>query len=178
MRYDIDGKLQKTPLDAGAGAAPAAKEDSSDGGRGGRRGGRVKEKVIENKKEEFGEMMKGLAQLVGSYGQLPQDKLAAFAKGATTTPGEGAAAGTIKIAGTNVLMDKDSLAIWIDPKTKMMRRIELGSFYDEKPVTAISEYRSLDNGVTYQARATLQYPEKAVEVIIENYDYQHTSGAK
>src|SRR3954464_6242193 len=66
VRYDASGKLQKTPIGAPPAAAPAVAE----GGRGGR-GGRVKTKVIENKKEEFGDLMKGLGQLVASYGQLP-----------------------------------------------------------------------------------------------------------
>src|SRR3989304_3373145 len=50
VRYDLDGKLQKTPID-GPPPAPAAKEEA--GGRGGRRGGKLKEKVIEKKKDEF-----------------------------------------------------------------------------------------------------------------------------
>src|SRR3954452_20459193 len=48
VRYDASGTLQKTPTGAPPAAAPPPQ------GRGGR-GGRVKEKVIENKKEEFGE---------------------------------------------------------------------------------------------------------------------------
>src|SRR5690349_3913619 len=63
VRYDANGSLQKTPI-----GAPAAAAAPAPSGRGGRGGGRVKAKVIENKKEEFGELMKGLGQLVASYG--------------------------------------------------------------------------------------------------------------
>src|SRR6476660_9391713 len=55
VRYDASGKLQKTPIEAPPAAAPPPPQQ----GRGGR-GGRVKAKVIENKKEEFGELMQGL----------------------------------------------------------------------------------------------------------------------
>src|SRR5215217_2734997 len=50
VRYDANGKLQKTPSGGppAAGAAPAAAP-----ARHGRGGGRVKNKVIEKKKEEF-----------------------------------------------------------------------------------------------------------------------------
>src|SRR3954451_11743925 len=48
VRYGADGKLQKTPIGAPPAAAPPAQG-------GGGRGGRLKAKVIENKKEEFGE---------------------------------------------------------------------------------------------------------------------------
>src|SRR5437868_5656313 len=55
VRYDADGKVQKTPI----GTPPAAAPASPQGGRG----GRMKAKGIENKKEEVGEVMKGLGQL-------------------------------------------------------------------------------------------------------------------
>ena len=117
VRYDLDGKLQKTPI---GGPPPAAPAPAPSG-----RGGRVKGKVIENKKEEFGEMMQGLGQLAGSYGQLPPDKLQAFAANATKGRGEGAMAGTAQITGVNVLLQGDSMTIWIDPATQMMRRVEI-----------------------------------------------------
>ena len=85
---------RQTPEDADWWLPPPAAPPPQ-GGRGGR-GGRVKEKVIENKKEEFGELMQGLGQLVASYGQLPPDKLQAFKATATTGRGEGALQGQRK----------------------------------------------------------------------------------
>ena len=174
IRYDIDGKLQKTPI---GGAPEQAPPEQPAAGRG-RRGGRVKAKVIENKKEEFAELMQNLGALVASYGQLPQDKLQAFAKNATTGKGEGAEAGTVRIQGGNVLVDGDSMSIWIDPTSFMMRRVEIATSLDKKPVSLVSEYRSLDNGPTYQARSVLQYPDKQIELTVENFEYQHVGDAK
>jgi hypothetical protein len=174
VRYDVDGKLQKTPI--GGGPEPPPQEQPA--GRRGRRGGRVKEKVIENKKEEFAELMQNLGALVASYGQLPQDKLQAFAKNATTGKGEGAQAGTVRIQGDNVLVDGDSMSIWIDPTSSMMRRVEIATSLEKKPVSAVSEYRSLDNGPTYQARSVLTYPEKQIELTVENFEYQRVGVAK
>jgi len=112
VRYDANGTLEKTPIGAPAAAAPQAQ-----GNRGGR-GGRLKAKVIENKKEEFGELMQGLGQLVASYGHLPPDRLEAFKATATTGRGEGALQGTAQIQGVNVLEQGDSMTIWIDPASK------------------------------------------------------------
>jgi len=173
VRYDIDGKLQKTPI----GGPPEPQPQAKPAGRG-RRGGRVKEKVIENKKEEFAELMKNLGALVASYGQLPQDKLAAFTKNATVGKGEGAQAGTVSIKGGDVLVPGDSMSIWIDPTSYMMRRVEIATSLEKKPVSLVSEYRTLDNGLTYQARSVLQYPEKQVELTVENFEYQHVGAAK
>jgi len=166
VRYDASGTLQKTPIGVPPAAAPAVAE----GGRGGR-GGRVKTKVIENKKEEFGDLMKGLGQLVASYGQLPPDKLQAFKATATTGRGEGALQGTARIEGLNVLEQGDSVTIWIDPASQMMRRVEIKTIYDKKPATLVADYQSVPNGPTYMSRAVLTYPEKNVELTVDNSEY-------
>src|SRR4051812_48299996 len=166
VRYDANGKLEKTPI----GAPPAAAPPPAQGGRGGR-SGRVKAKVVENKKEEFGELMQGLGQLVASYGQLPPDKLHAFKANATTGRGEGALQGTAQIQGHDVLEQGDSMTIWIDPASQMIRRVEIKTIYDKKPATVVADYQTVPNGPTYMARAVLTYPEKSVELTVDNSDY-------
>ena len=163
VRYNSDGKLQKTPIGGAPSAAPAPQQ--------GGRGGRIKKKVIENKKEEFGEMMQGLGQLVASYGQLPPDKLQAFAANATKGRGEGAMQGTAQIQGLNVLQQGDSMTIWIDPASQMMRRVEIKTIYDKKPATLVADYQSVPNGPTYMAHAVLTYPDKNVELTVDHSDY-------
>jgi len=163
VRYEPNGTLQKTPLGAPPQAAPAPAQ--------GGRGGRLKAKVIENKKEEFAEMMQELGQLVGSYGHLPPDKLQAFKATATKGRGEGAMQGTAQVQGLNVLQQGDSITIWIDPASQMMRRVEIKALYEKKPATLVAEYRSVPNGPTYMAHAVLTYPEKNVELTVDNSDY-------
>ena len=64
--YGADGTLQKIPLEsAPAAAAPAP---------GGRRGGRLKQQIIENKKDEYAEYMQRAAALV--HGYVPPDPAA------------------------------------------------------------------------------------------------------
>jgi len=60
----------------------------------------------------------------------------------------------------------------------MMRRVEIATSLEKKPVNLVSEYRTLDNGPTYQARAVLQYPETQIELTVENFEYQHVGAAK
>ena len=166
VRYDRTASFRRRLLEA----RRRPRRRRQQGGRGGR-GGRLKEKVIENKKEEFGDMMQGLGQLVASYGQLPPDKLQAFEATATNGRGEGAMQGTAQIQGLNVLEQGDSMTIWIDPASQMMRRVEIKTIYDEKPATLVADYRSVPNGPTYMARAVLTYPEKNVELTVDNSDY-------
>jgi hypothetical protein len=62
VRYDLDGRLQKTPIGG------AAEESSSP-----RRGGPIGKRVAARKKEEFKELMQELAALAGGYSHLPLD---------------------------------------------------------------------------------------------------------
>lgn len=168
VRYDLDGKLQKTPIE-GAPQQEQAQPTPTPGRRG---RGKVKEKVVENKKEEYADLMKSLGALVLSYGHLPQEKLQAFTQNATLTPGEGALQGSLRIQGANVLQTGDSMSIWIDRETLMMRRVEIETALEEKPVKVVSEFRPLTAGPTYQARSIVNYPEKEIELTVENYDHQ------
>ena len=167
VRYDLDGKLEKTPID-GAPAPPAQK----DAGRGGRRGGKLKEKVIEKKKDEFAELLQNLGQLVGSYAHMPPDKMRAFAASATLTPNQGDKKDQLLIQGKNVLQAGDTMSVWVDPKSYMFRAVEIQTSYEEKPVHFKGDFQPLTAGPTYSARSVLEYPDKEVELIVENYDYQ------
>lgn len=169
VRYDLDGKQQKTPI----GEPPQQQAQQETGRRGGRRGrGRVKEKIIENKKEEFAELMKSLGQLVGSYAHMPPDKMQAFAQNATVAQGQGASGDQVLIQGSNALVAGDTMSIWIDPASYGMRRIEIHTSFDGKPVHFTGEFKALTDGPTYPARLRLEYPDKEVELTVENYDYQ------
>jgi hypothetical protein len=71
--YGADGKVQKTPMDQ-----PAAHAQDQGGGRGGRRGGgAVKERIVENKKDEMQEYMEKAAALVHSYVPLSPPQIQA-----------------------------------------------------------------------------------------------------
>ena len=173
VRYDLDGKQQKTDI---GGAAQQQPTQEAGGGRRRRGGGRLKQKIVENKKEEFAELMKGLGQLVASYAHLPPDKMQAFVQNATVASGQGEMADALMIQGTNVQLAGDTMGVWIDPKSYMMRRIEIRSSFDDKPVHFTGEFRTVADGPTYPARLTLQYPDKEVELTIENFDYTRLPG--
>lgn len=164
MRYDVDGKQQKTPLSTGEPEqqAPAA----------GRRGGRLKAKVIENKKEEFKEMMEGLAALVISYGHIPPDQLKAALSQANVIPGQDQLQGAAGVQMASVMQSGDSLTVWVDTKTLLFRRIEINSSYEKKPVTVTADYSAVSGGPNYMAKAVLQYPAKELLLRIDNFEYQ------
>lgn len=48
--------------------------------------------------------------------------------------------GTAQIQGLNVLEQGDSVTIWVDPASQMMRRVEIKTIYDKKPATLVADY--------------------------------------
>ena len=161
VRYDFDGLLQKTRIGG---------ESSDPAGRG-RRGGPVRNAVVAKKTEAFKGMMQDLAALVASYANLPADKLQTFARQAGVSK-DGAEHGTMRIAGRGVLQVDDGLIVWVDPRNYVVRRVEITTSYETHPVYAVAEYRTLENGPTYQARSVLRYPHEEVELTTETFDYQ------
>jgi hypothetical protein len=113
VRYGSDGQLQKITLEESS--PPPAEQ------KGGRRGGRIKNKVIENKKEEFADLMQQLVVVAQSYSHIPPAQMQAFLKNAQFSMGNDRYEGTIQITGTGALNPADSMNIWIE-QTMMMRR--------------------------------------------------------
>ena len=161
VRYDFDGLLQKTRI-GGESSAPAGR---------GRRGGPVRNAIVAKKTEAFKDMMQDLAGLVASYANLPADKLQTFARQAGVSK-DGAEHGTIRIAGRGVLQADDALIVWVDPRNYVVRRVEITTSYETHPVFAVADYRTLENGPTYQARSVLRYPHEEIELTTETFDYQ------
>ncbi len=165
VRYDLDGKLEKTPIGGGAPEEPPQPKQ----GRQSRRSGRVKDKVVEKKKGEFAELLQNLGKLVASYAHMPADRMQAFAQNAVVSPGPES---QVLIEGKNVLQAGDTLSVSVAPKDYMMRVIEITTSYEEKPVRFKGDFQPLSSGPTHPARLVLEYPDKEVELIVENYDYQ------
>jgi len=168
VRYDLDGALQKTPI---AGTDEQPQQESTGGRR--RRGGRLKEKIVKKKTEEFTEEMQALGALVASYGQLSAEETQAFAAAATVGEGEGDLAGTVRINGGGIKQPGDEMTVWIDPQTFMMRRLEIHTSYEDNEVSLTAEFRRVVDGPTYQARTTLRYPQRELELTVENNSYQN-----
>ena len=135
----------------------------------------MKEKIIEKKKGEFVELMQGLGELAGSYAHMSPEDLQKFAQNAGIGQGEGPLQGTVQIRSGDVLQAGDVMSVWVDPASYLMRQVEIHSVYDENPVTVLVEFRRVADGPSYPARSTLSYPEKEIELIVENYDYERVS---
>ena len=72
----------------------------------------------------------------------------------------------------HTLFPDATMSVWVDPKSYMFRTVEIQTSYEEKPVHFKGDFQPLTAGPTYSARSVLEYPDKGVELSVENYDYQ------
>lgn len=159
VREGSDGKPQKTSLDS-----PDAPQQPQ--------GGRLRQRVVARKKEEYedyAEKMKALAQ---QY--VPPDKdliQAAYAEGNVSfTPGPG----DTRIAITNYVKPGDSVVIMFNKASKQITSISIKSYMDD-PSDAMNltvTFSALPDGTSHVASTTVDGVAKQLTVATQNGDYQ------
>ena len=169
--YGADGKVQKVPI-----VEPASPPPQQPSGRG-RRGGRLKENVIENKKEEMTEYMQKAVALVHQYvppnpAKIQAVKDAGKAAMSMVEPNRRA-----RVEFADYIQPGDSLALEFNPQTNHLLAMMVAS-YIEKPDDAVKlnvQFADLPDGTTYQATTTLDAPAKSISVKIENSGHRPVS---
>ncbi|HEY2153819.1 MAG TPA: hypothetical protein VGH34_23640 [Vicinamibacterales bacterium] len=164
--YGADGKVQKTPM---PGAAPPQAAPAS----GGRGGGRLKQKVVQNKVEETKEYMEQVAALVQAY--VPPDPQKIQAAGAAGNLSVQPSAGVTTMTVKNYQKAGDSLAIGLDSTANTMRNVQVSS-YVEKPkdddVTLNVTFANLEDGTSYPQKSVLVVAAKKIQVVVTNSGYK------
>lgn len=165
--YGADGKVQKIPFEQ-----PAAQEKPQSG-RGGRRGGKVKEKVVENKKDEMQEYMKSAAALIHSYVPPDPAKIGA-AKEAGRVTVNPQAGGAVRLVIAQYQLPGDSLTIDLDAGAGKLLGLGVNSYLNKKDdaVTLDVKMNSLPDGALYAAQTTLNAKAKNITVVIQNTGYR------
>lgn len=165
VRMGPDGKPQKTSTDQAA-----APQQAPSG-----RGGRLKQRVVEKKKEEYedyAEQMKALAQ---QY--IPPDKDAiqgAYAKGNVSFTPSAGSPNEVKIVIHNYIKPGDSMAISFNKEQKQISSISIASYMDD-PSDAMKlsvQFSSLPDGTSHVSSATIDGISKQLTIATQNSNYQ------
>ena len=157
MRFDFDGKLQKTAM-GGEGKAPKKK-------RGLR--GRIQEKKMDEAKD-YGEKIVGL---IRAYTMPSTGDLVDFFEKATFRSGSGSMAGSVRVMASGYLRPGDTATMWVDTGTLRLRKLTFRAPLDGNDTKGTVDYRTLTGGPSYPARTVVEVPEKSLKVIVENFDY-------
>ena len=163
VRLGPDLKPQKTSLDPPAEAAAPS-------------GGRVKQRVVAKKKEEYKDYADKMKSLAQQY--VPPDKdllQQAYANGNITL---GPAAGNpneLQLVIHNYLKPQDSMTLVFDKTKKALLQVKIASYMDD-PKDAMNltvTFAGLPDGTNHISNLVIDGVSKQLNVAIQNSNYQH-----
>jgi hypothetical protein len=166
--YGSDGKVQKVPT----GSQQPQEEQQSGGGRH----GRLKAKIVEQKKEEMTEYMKQAADLVHQYVPPAPDKIQNAVQSGKVSVNPSAAPGLISLIFKDYHLPGDSMTISITQADKKMTNLSVNT-YLEKPEDAVTlnvSFAALPDGASYAGQTVLDVAAKNMRVTVSNSNYQKT----
>ena len=156
-RYGPDGQVQKTPI--GAPAEPPS-------------GGRLKEMIIEKKKEEMKDYMQDVKAVLAMYVPPdPQRMQQAFQAGnMSLNPVPGA----VNLVFTNYAQPGDKMTVTFDTGTKKITALDVDTYMgEEKDKVGLKvQMSSLPDGTNYASQTVLTASQKELTVTTTNSDYQ------
>ena len=154
MRFDLDGKPQKTLL------SEPPEEKKARGIRG---------RVKANKIKDFKEWADTLGDLVKDYlAPTPGTMMDFYAKAAFSPSPDG----TVQVTAGGFIQPGDKVTFWLDPSTKVARRFAFQTVLDEDAVSGTVEFGQVTDGPQYAARVLVHVPSREVSAKIENFNYQ------
>lgn len=161
-RYGPDGTVQKTPV----GPPPPSPS-----------GGRIKQRIIEKKKEEMQDYMEQVKNLLAMYvPPNPQAMAQAFQAGnASLNPNPAGQA--VEIVFKNYAQPGDQMTLAFDTAARRVKSLNVDTYMDNPNdvVTLAVEMASLPDGTNYVQRAALDATAKALQVATANSNYQKLS---
>jgi hypothetical protein len=136
---------------------------------GGRRGGRLKQRIVENKKDEMQDYMERASNLVHQY--VPPNPVqiqSAKDKGKMAT--RPIAQGQVTLEFSDYLLAGDRLGIDVDAAANRLLGLSVATYLDkpEEAVTLNVRMGSLTDGTGYTAQTVLEAAAKHIRVVIEN----------
>jgi hypothetical protein len=153
--YGADGTVQKVLLDDQSAAPP--------------QGGRLKQRIVANKKEDMKEYMDAAVSLIEQYvPPKPADIDSAKTRQTIAIrPGQG---GRVRVAFTDYIKPGDQLAVDVDGAANRVLGVSVNTYLDtaQDAVTLAVGFRTLPDGTSYAAQTTLTAPAKNITVVVQN----------
>jgi hypothetical protein len=160
-QYGPDGKVQKTPI------GPPPEQPS---------GGRLKQRVIEKKKEEMQQYMGEVKGLLGMYVPPDPQKMeqAKQAGKVSFTP----AGNLVNLVFRDYAQPGDQMTLSFDTTARKIGSLSVNTYMDETKdtVTLQVQMASLPDGTNYVAQTVLNASAKQLEVTTTNSNYQKLGG--
>jgi hypothetical protein len=162
VRMGADGKPIKTPIDA-----PAQDQSA--------RGGRLRQRIVEKKKEEFEDYAQSMKDLAQQYIPPEKDLIQdAYSKGNIAITPEAGGPGRIQFAIHDYIRKGDSVTIIFDKDQKQLVSISIHSWIDDpSDIMNLSvRFDKLPDGPSHAAGATIEGVRKHLTVVTQNDNYR------
>lgn len=156
-RYGPDGQVQKTPM------GPPPQQPS---------GGKMKQRIIEKKKEEMKDYMQDVKAVLAMY--VPPDsqrmQQAYQAGNVALNP----VAGAVNLVFTNYAQPGDKMSLTFDTAAKKITTLSIDTYMGEEKdkVTLQVQMGSLPDGTNYAQQTVLNASAKNLSVTTTNSNYQ------
>jgi hypothetical protein len=134
----------------------------------------LKEKVVENKKEEYKEYAEKIGSLAHSYAPPDPAKLQQAAQQGNIQPGPGATPDQVQLLIANYLKPNDSMTIVFDKAAKAIQSVDIGS-YMGSPSDAVKiavQFAKLPDGTNPIANMIGEGVSKQLKVAVDNSNYK------
>lgn len=166
VRLGPDGKPQRQSLDP--------PQDASSSGGGGRHG-RLKEHVVEKKKEEYKDYADQIKSLIQQY--VPPDKemlQQAYQQGKITLGAEPGSPGRYQLVISNYIKPGDKMTLVIDKAQKALASASIASYLnDPKDAVDVSvQFSGIPGGPNHVSEQTINGVSKHLTIVIQNSNYQ------
>ena len=161
-RYGPDGQVQKAPI-----GSPAQPKDLHG----------LRKRVVEKKTDELEDYMQRAVALIRDYVPPSSERIEVAKQAGNISLGE-AGPGSLQLQIRNYLKQGDSLVLTFDAAAKVLRRVNVNTYIDnpKDAVTLDVEFQTLPDGTNYPASTTLNAPEKKLQVVTQNANYQRIGG--
>jgi len=140
----------------------------------GGREGRIKERVVEKKKEEYQEYGQSIGALAKQYTTPDPDRLmqAKQQGNLSIQPGNG----TVNLVIKSFVKPNDQVTMTISEQTKAPVSIQVNTYLDDPKdvVTINAQFAQLPDGTNHVSTATVNGQQKELTVTDQNSNYQKT----
>jgi len=163
VRTGPDGKPQKTSLDPPADASAP-------------KGGRMKQHIVEKKKEEYKDYAEQMKTLAQQYVPPDKDKLQqAYEQGNITLGPVAGNPNDLQLVIHNYVKPNDSMTLVFDKAQKELVQIQIASYMDD-PKDAMNltvKFDRLTDGTNHVSGMVIDGVSKQLSIATQNSDYQH-----
>ena len=142
-------------------------------------GGKLKQRMIEKKKDEMEQYMGQVKSLLAAYVPPNPAKMQQAAQAGKIALSRDAAAGLVNFTFTDYVQPGDKMVVAFDQTAKKIANLNINTYMGQEKdaVTLMVDFSSLPDGTNYAEKTTLNVAAKQIVVTTINTNYHLFGGA-